>query len=159
MFQYYWPVWDEQPTELSFLLLLPVFNGNETDCGSPAPLCTRPFLQWFSLRPCPGCVSSLSPCESLGLCLDRGLGPVQNSTHCATADTSPRTRCRLMASSRKPATLSLSSCRHHEDNKRQKSLRIFTPLKIVVKTVVNCSYLIDECIVHKFTCKIFGGVS
>lgn len=125
MFHDFRLMWDEQPSELCFLLLLPVLKENYTDCSSPASLCTRPYLQQLGLRSRHGCVSSLSPCESLGLCLDLYVD----------RDLCSLCHCRNKAPHPVPT-----------DGIFQEACHFLTVL------------LIDECIVYKFTCKVFGGV-
>lgn len=83
-------------------------------------------------------------------------GPDPRPTHhCVLPLANARTLCRLIASSRNPATFSLSSC-------RLKKKHVYVPHKKENKTSAKNSfwiYLVYEGVVHKFACEVFGGVS
>lgn len=107
---------------LSSCIFLPFFidPGGSTSVCICIPL-LFPAGSASSVPSVPGCVippTSLSPSLTLSLlwCV-QGPGPLSLGLqlwgppflHCVLPEASARTRCRLMASSRKPATFSLSS--------------------------------------------------
>lgn len=88
------------------------------DCQGPASFCICPLFypQLGQLQPCnPACCPlPLSIRVVTAQAPPSGPAAVMTPPHCAPPEASARTRCRLMASSRNPATFSLSSCTAHK---------------------------------------------
>lgn len=157
-----------------------------TKCQGPASFCICPLLyptgSAFIALSFSGCVIlpavfSLyrSTWPSPGpLCPGKSLS--WPPPHCVLPQASVRTRCRLMASSRNPATFSLSSytanraCLRLDKKsqncfmsscfaeKSQKHSKILYCCYVKYKKTVYI-YLVYEGVVNKFTGKVFGGVS
>lgn len=148
-----WCLWPSNQRCLWLLSQFPRVSsfslGWFTDCQGPASFCICPFfLSPAGSAPIalsvPGCVippaalSLFDPCGQRRAPLS-GPAAVVTPPHCVLPEASARTRCRLMASSRNPATFSLSSCTGHR-----------TFLRLDMK----CQYyLISSCFVQKITVK------
>lgn len=83
--------------------------------------------------------------------------------HCVFPEACARTRCRLIASSRNPATFSLSSYTEHRFKTMCETSTTTVQGLIFFKMWKGSNrvffYLINEGVVNKLTGKVFGGVS